>query len=61
LKKARKNFYELGAFAPGVPIIAPDRGDYRQSGPNARRSKVFLLLFLQKKKFFLLQAPPRAQ
>jgi len=30
-KKRAKNFYELGAFAPGVPIIATDDGDYRHS------------------------------
>jgi len=27
LKKARKNFWELGARAPGVPLIASGGGD----------------------------------
>jgi len=27
LKKARKNFYELGALGPGLPLIASAGGD----------------------------------
>jgi len=51
LKKARKNFWELRALAPGVPIIATCGGDYRHSPSN--RPQEQKILFLQKKKSFL--------